>query len=167
MRLNFLHRHLWLRCNNFLPSQRVKLTVSLLLMGVAGFVLRPAIAQHSVNQYSAMCKLYLGSKTYIETCNIIEKRDGQWRRGLRVIAPIRGYEFRKGSYSGCPKDKPTWDSVTGSCYSFSWRGEALPGNEGAKCKSDQYGIQPCGLMTTDQQLIRITPHLAVQGLTFG
>lgn len=161
--------------SQLLPQNRSKISAaklagivsSLLLTGATLLAQQPAVAQRSEDRFSAMCRLYLKGRIYMETCDIIEARDGQWRRGLKVVAPIRGYELRMGIYSGCPKSSSTWDSVTKSCYSFSWSGEALPGNEGAKCESDQYGTKPCGLMTTDQQLIRISPHLAVQGLTFG
>jgi len=126
-----------------------------------------AKAQTSQDTFKAMCIIQINGQQLMETCEVTEVRDGQWRRGMRVLAPIHQYEMRNGTFSGCPSNAKTWDSVTNSCYSFSWNSEPLPGNEVKSCPEKEGWVTPCSLMTSDNQMIRITPHLLVQGLSFG
>ena len=126
-----------------------------------------AFAQKSQDTFNAMCIIQINGKQLMETCQVTEVRDGQWRMGIRVVAPVHQYEMRQGALSGCPSNATTWDSATKSCYSFGWKSEPLPGNEGKSCPQKDGWITPCSLMLTDNQMIRITPHLLVQGLTFG
>lgn len=124
-------------------------------------------AQVDNYSFQAMCIIQVNGQSLMETCNITESRDGQWRRGIRVIAPVHNYEMKDGTFSGCPDNKSTWDSVSRECYRFSWSAEPLPGNNNKKCPQKNGFITPCKLMISENLMIRITPHILVQGLTFG
>ncbi len=126
-----------------------------------------AIGQTLQETFNAMCIIQINGQQLMETCEVTEVRNGQWRTGIRVVAPIHQYEMRNGTFSGCHSNAKTWDSVTNSCYSFSWNSEPLPGNEGKSCPEKDGWVTPCNLMTSENQMIRITPHLLVQGLSFG
>ena len=126
-----------------------------------------ANGKQAADHFQSMCVIQINGQQLMETCNVTEIRDGQWRRGIRVVAPVHGYEMRGGVLSGCPKSASTWDSVAKRCYRFSWTSEPLPGNEGKSCPENDGLITPCKYMDSDNLLVRITPHLLVQGLTFG
>ena len=137
---------------------------SVLLVSVVG---NNAYSQTTTENFKSMCIIQLNGRQLMETCDVTEVRDGQWRKGIRVVAPIHNYEMRKGVLSGCPTSESIWDAVTNYCYSFSWTSNPLPGNEGKSCPTKDGWTTPCELMISDNQMIRVTPHLLVQGLSFG
>ena len=127
----------------------------------------PARAEVSIDEFNSMCIIQVNQKRLMETCRIKEMRKGQWRIGLHVVAPIHKYEMRDGVYSQCPSEKPTWDSVSNSCYEVSWRTEPVPGEETKSCPEITGLNTPCPIRVTHNSMMRVTPHLLVQGLTFG
>ena len=140
---------------------------SIAVSAVVAATCSSAIGQTSQETFNAMCIIQINGQQLMETCQVTEIRNGQWREGIRVVASIHQYEMREGTLSGCPSNATTWDSATNFCYSFSWQSEPLPGNEGKSCPEKDGWITPCNLMISDNQMIRITPHLLVQGLSFG
>ena len=140
-------------------------TAAVMLCAFAPYL--QALSRQSTDNFQAMCIIQVNGQQLMETCNVTEFRDGQWCKGMRVVAPFHNYEMREGTLNGCPKNASTWDTVSRKCYSYLWTSEALPGNEGKSCPEKDGWVTPCGLMTSDKQMIRVTPHLLVQGLTFG
>ena len=148
---------------NMIKSRLVFIAIGTVLASTTN----SAIGQTSQETFKAMCIIQMNGQQLMETCKVTEIRNGQWRKGIRVVAPIHQYEMRQGKMSGCPSNTPTWDSTTKSCYSFSWKSEPLPGNEGKRCPEKNGLMTICSLMFSENQMIRITPHLLVQGLSFG
>ena len=62
-----------------------------------------ALSRQSTDNFQAMCIIQVNGQQLMETCNVTEFRDGQWRKGMRVVAPFHNYEMREGTLSGCPK----------------------------------------------------------------
>ena len=62
-----------------------------------------ALSQQTSDNFQAMCIIQVNGQQLMETCDITEFRDGQWRKGIRVVAPVHNYEMRKGTFSGCLK----------------------------------------------------------------
>lgn len=125
----------------------------------------PASASRTRDKFDRLCKVNANGSELLETCSVEEVREGQWRIGLRVVARLAKYEYRSGVFSMCKDERLFWDSTSRVCSRFEWVAEPLPGRT-KKCFPAPSGEMACP-MNSDDSLIKISPQLSVQGLTFG